>query len=129
MAFVLSDRSIKILDGVHPDLQKVVQCAIRHSVIDFVVTEGLRTPEDDAKLFERGVSKYEHSRYVTGHAVSVNPYIDGAISLHWPDHRLVAKAMKECAEQCGVPLEWGGDWVRFRNGQQYQLPWEIYPAT
>ena len=41
--FRLSARSLSRLEGVHPDLVKVVKRAIELTEVDFMVTEGVRT--------------------------------------------------------------------------------------
>ena len=43
--FSLGPRSKMRLNGVHPDLVKVVERAIQISTVDFTVLEGLRSPE------------------------------------------------------------------------------------
>ncbi len=48
MSFHLSSRSRARLKGVHPALVGVIEAAIVESPIDFLVTEGLRTPERQA---------------------------------------------------------------------------------
>ena len=45
MAYKLGKRSRQRLEGVHPDLVKVVERAIEITEIDFTVLEGLRTVE------------------------------------------------------------------------------------
>lgn len=36
--------------------------------------------------------------------------------------------MKAAAKRVGVPVEWGGDWVKTKDGPHWQLPWKLYPA-
>ena len=43
--FSLGPRSKMRLQGVHPDLVKVVERAIQISTVDFTVLEGVRSPE------------------------------------------------------------------------------------
>ena len=50
MSFRLSQRSRERLKGVHPDLVAVVEGAILLTPVDFMVTEGLRTPARQAEL-------------------------------------------------------------------------------
>lgn len=45
MTYKLSKKSLSKLDGVHPDLVKVVKRAIEITECDFTITEGLRTKE------------------------------------------------------------------------------------
>ena len=43
--FVFSKRSLRNLEGVHPDLVRVVRRALELTEVDFVVVEGIRTEE------------------------------------------------------------------------------------
>jgi len=45
------------LNGVHPDLVKVVERAIQITTVDFTVLEGLRSPERQKALYEAGASQ------------------------------------------------------------------------
>ena len=53
--YSLSNRSLKKLDGVHPDLVDVVKRAIEITEIDFGVSEGVRTLETQKEYLEKGV--------------------------------------------------------------------------
>ncbi len=48
--FKLGKRSIERLQGVHPDLVRVVERAIDLTTVDFTVLEGLRSPERQQTL-------------------------------------------------------------------------------
>ena len=50
MAFKLSNRSKVKLEGVHPDMVAVVERAIELTSVDFGVTYGVRTVEEQEKL-------------------------------------------------------------------------------
>jgi peptidoglycan LD-endopeptidase CwlK len=123
----LNDRSIKALQGVHLDLVRVVYKAAEISEVDFIVTEGLRTVERQKKLVAAGASKTMHSRHIHGFAVDLAAVVDGDVRWDWPLYRRLAEAMKEAAYIEGVPLEWGGDWLSFKDGPHFQLPSSRYP--
>ncbi len=36
--------------------------------------------------------------------------------------------MKQAAEELGVEIVWGGDWVTIKDGPHFQLDWKQYPA-
>jgi peptidoglycan LD-endopeptidase CwlK len=128
MTFVLGQRSTRALQGVHPDLARVVKRAITLTPIDFVVTEGLRTVERQKKLVAAGASKTMKSRHITGHAVDLAAYVAGSVRWDWPLYKQLADAMKQAAALEGVPIEWGGDWRTFKDGPHFQLPHKEYPA-
>lgn len=133
--FKLSEKSIANLRGVHPDLVKVVNRAIQITPIDFRVNEGLRTIERQRQLIAAGASKTMKSRHIHGFAVDLLPLLDldkdGKIEteemFHWPLYPKLAAAVKQAAKEVGVPIEWGGDWRRFKDGPHFQLPATKYP--
>lgn len=132
----LSASSLAKLEGVHPDLQRVIHRAIAITDIDFKVIEGLRSVERQRELVKRGASKTMNSRHLSGHAVDIVPLEDtnrdGKISSAemwaWPAYYKLAKVIKQAARDVGVKLQWGGDWVKFKDGPHWQLPWKHYPV-
>lgn len=125
--FKFSKRSEENLKGVHPDLARVVRRAITISAIDFGITEGLRTQARQDALFKAKATKTLNSRHLTGHAIDVVAYVAGQVRWDWPLYHRIADAMKKAAEIEKVPLEWGGDWVSFKDGPHFQLPRKEYP--
>lgn len=127
MTYVLGKRSLQRLEGVHPDLVRVVKRAITLTPVDFTVLEGLRTLARQKQLVASGASKTMNSRHLTGHAVDLGAYVDGSVRWDWPLYHKIAAAVKEAARLEGVPIEWGGDWRTFKDGPHWQLPWREYP--
>lgn len=127
MSYQLSSRSTYALEGVNPDLVRVVRRAITLSNIDFVVTEGLRTPERQAELVKAGASKTLNSRHITGHAVDLAPIVAGKVAWDWPPFHELARAMKQAAGAEGVAIVWGGDWKTFKDGPHFELDRSKYP--
>jgi peptidoglycan L-alanyl-D-glutamate endopeptidase CwlK len=64
---------------------------------------------------------------LTGHAVDLAALVGGEIRWDWPLYDRLAVAMKGAAKECGVRIEWGGDWTSFKDGPHFQLPWQGYP--
>lgn len=133
MGFALSARDRLRLSGVHPDLVRVIERASEDSHIPFAVVEGPRTLERQKQLKAAGASQTLNSRHIKaangyGHAVDIAPLVNGQISWDWPLYRKLAPIVKAAAEAEGVPIEWGGDWVRFKDGPHWQLPWKDYPG-
>jgi len=121
MTFILGPISRKNLIGVHPDLLKVVEGAIRVSTVDFRVQEGLRTATRQKKLFEAGASTTLDSQHIVqkdgfGHAVDLVPYLDfdgdgdSELRWDWPLAYKIAEAMQKAALGCSVLIRWGGCW-------------------
>lgn len=122
MSFILSQKSLRRLEGVNPALVQVVKRAIQITPIDFIVVEGLRTKERQAYLVEKGASKTMNSRHLTGDAVDLAPIVDNKVSWDWKHFYPLAEAVKEAAKQVKVEVEWGGDWTSFKDGPHWQLP-------
>lgn len=127
MTFRLGVRSRARLEGVHPDLVKVVERAIVLTTVDFTVLEGLRTLERQAQLVKSGASQTMNSRHLTGHAVDLGAWVTNQVRWDWPLYHKIAKAMKAAAQELEIAIEWGGDWQSFPDGPHFQLPWKDYP--
>jgi len=127
MSIILGARSLGRLEGVHPDLVRIVKTAASISDLDFTVLEGLRTVERQKELVKQGASKTMKSRHLTGHAVDLAPMIGGKVSWDWPLYHRLAKIVKAAAAVERLPLQWGGDWRTFKDGPHWELPWAFYP--
>ena len=108
--YILGARSLKELTGVHPDLVRVVKRAIQITPIDFAVTDGLRTIEEQRAFVASGASHTMNSRHLTGHAVDLVAFVGN--KGRWEMNLLckVAEAMRTAAIECSVPIRWGGNW-------------------
>ena len=120
--FRLGATSQARLKGVHPDLVKVIEAAIRRTPIDFTVLEGLRTKERQKQLVAKGASKTMNSFHITGHAVDVAPLVDGKVTWDWTYYRQLAPVIKQVAKELGVNITWGGDWKSFPDAPHWQIP-------
>ena len=127
MSIILGQRSLSRLEGVHPDLVRVVKKAAAMSSLDFTVLEGLRTPARQRQLFNQGATKTLNSRHLTGHAVDLAPMVGGTVRWDWPLYHQLAAVVKAAAKAENVPITWGGDWRTFKDGPHWELPWKQYP--
>lgn len=130
----LTAKSMERLLKVHPDLQRVVLCAHELGELDFIVIEGERTLEKQKTYVAKGASTTLRSRHVREMnecgevcAIDLGVMIDGEVRWDWPLYNQLGALMKEAAHIEGVPIEWGGDWLKFRDGPHFQLPWKEYP--
>ena len=110
MAFKLSQRSLDRLEGVKPDLVKVVKRAIELTTVDFGVIEGVRTEERQKELVAKGASKTMKSKHLDGNAVDLMVYVDGRGCWELNLYDEVADAMRQAAIEEGVPIRWGCAW-------------------
>jgi len=143
MTIVLGQRSLSRLEGLHPDLVRVVKKAAAISPLDFTVLEGLRTLERQKQLSQIGATKTLNSRHLTGHAVDLAPMIGGAVSWDWPLYHVLADVVRSASIAEKVPIRWGGTWKllsaiqgpitakilsrSFPDGPHFELPRAQYP--
>lgn len=130
----LDARSRNNLQGVHPDLKRVIERAARSA--DFIVTDGVRSRERQRELFKAGKSKTMNSRHLNGHAIDfVAREGKTGVSYAMADMTRIAKVIKRAALAEGVPIEWGasakygGDFGKFNDSPHIQLPWRYYPDS
>mgnify|MGYP001292205839 FL=1 len=110
MAFKLSQRSLDRLQGVDDRLVDVVKLAIEETSVDFGVIQGLRTLEEQKKLFESGASQTMKSKHLDGLAVDLMAYVGGRGSWELNVYDEIADAMKWAADDIGVSVRWGAAW-------------------
>lgn len=130
--FKLGARSLERLQGVHPDLVKVVKRALELTEYDFSVIEGVRSIETQRAYVEKGVSKTMNSRHLTGHAVDLYPV---GRPTPWDRCHNVAAAMLAAAKELGIHVRWGGDFNEngrsddesFYDGPHFELSRRKYP--
>ena len=131
--YKLSERSLQRLQGVHPNLVKVVKRAIEISKQDFTVLEGVRTKKQCMTNYGKGrtiaqcVAKGVPAQYANPNAAKVtwlnNPFASKHVSgkavdlvpypVDWDDLKkfdTIAQAMLQAAKELGVPVRWGADW-------------------
>ena len=118
--FKLSERSMARLNGVDDAMRAVTELAIEYTKIDFGVTCGLRTIEEQRALVDAGASQTMNSLHITGQAVDVVAYVGPRISWEVNLYDDIADAMKEAAKLENVGIRWGAAWhiddIRTWNG-------------
>lgn len=120
MTYALGQTSLTRLQGVHPDLVKVLKRAIAITPQDFMVLEGVRTPARQKELYAQGRTKpgnivtwtLKSNHFVQGdgygHAVDLVPYpVDWNTASKF---RAIADAMIKASKDLGIPIRWGGNW-------------------
>ncbi len=125
MSYVLSERSLSRLEGVNDKLVKVVKSAIDYTKIDFGVTCGLRTIEEQKELVESGASQTMNSKHLDGNAVDLVAYVGPKICWELNVYDDVADAMKTAAMEHDLSIRWGAAWhiddIREWNGSMEEL--------
>ena len=111
MAFKLSSRSEGRLEGINPKLIEVVKTAITLTKVDFGVTCGMRTVEEQEKLVASGASQTMKSKHLEGRAVDLVAYIGPNVTWSLNKYDEIADAMAAAAKQKGVAIKWGAAWT------------------
>lgn len=127
MNFSFTARSRQRMIGVHPALVAVMEEALHRSPVQFMITEGLRSPERQAALVRAGASRTLKSRHLTGHAVDVAALVDGKVRWDWPLYPRIVLAVKAAAHERDVAIVWGGDWPTLRDGPHFELDRRVFP--
>jgi len=96
MAFKLSSRSLKKLEGVDEGLVNVVSEAIKLTTVDFGVTYGR--------------SQTMKSKHLDGRAVDVVAYFGSDISWELNIYDDICDAFAEAARRNSVAIKWGAAW-------------------
>lgn len=110
MNFKFGERSLRELEGVNPELVALVHRALELSELDFGVTDGLRTREEQAALVTSGASQTLNSKHLTGDAVDLVAYVNGKPRFEFIPACTVAAAMRKAAQEQGVNIRWGCAW-------------------
>jgi len=115
MAFKLSSRSLGKLEGVHPDMVNTVKRAIELTKVDFGVTYGVRTLEEQEKLYKAGRSQTMKSKHLIqdsgySHAVDLVAYDGPNVVWELNVYDDICDAMAEAAKEVGAAIKWGAAW-------------------
>ena len=109
MTFKLSQRSLDKMQGVDATLVEVVKEAITLTKVDFGVTFGLRTVEEQQKLFDSGRSQTMKSKHILGRAVDLVAYFGSDVSWELNVYDDICDAMAEAARRHTVAIK-GAAW-------------------
>ena len=117
-----SKKSKAMLEQCHPDIQKVMNEAIK--IIDFSITEGARTKEKQLEYYKAGKSKTLNSKHLPKYCKEINKECSFAIDVlpypvDWNDRERfcllagivlgMAKLLKDQGKIKST-IRWGGDW-------------------
>jgi peptidoglycan L-alanyl-D-glutamate endopeptidase CwlK len=134
---IFSKRSLDNLQGVHPDLSRLMNLAIRNTPIDFTITCGVRTAQQQQDLYAQGRTKpgaivtnadgvrsksnHQPKSDGYGHAVDLYPFVNGSVQVNdVAGLKRISEHIKAVARLNGIRIEWGGDWA-MRDYPHFQL--------
>lgn len=135
--YSFSQRSKNNLLFIHPDLVKVMNEAIKNSPIDFIITDGIRSTEEQRKLYNQGrttpgkivtnadgvnnKSNHQVKSDGYGYAVDLYPFYNGSAQLNDAKSlKIISDHIKSIAKELGVNVQWGGDW-KFKDYPHFEL--------
>lgn len=129
--FKFSQRSLDNLEGVHPDLVRVVRRAIYNTPYDFGVSEGVRDLETQKQYVAEGKSETLNSLHLVqsdgySHAVDLYVLVNGKVTWEHKYFRKVIQAIFTAAISLGVQVEAGALWREFLDSPHIQLNQEYY---
>ena len=122
----MDSRSERNLIGVHGDLVTLIRAVDTSFPHEIIVTEGVRTFERQAQLYAAKASQTMNSRHLTGHAVDLAVKIGGQVVWTWHIYAELGAFVKAKAKELGIPIQWGGDWARLKDGPHFELPRNAY---
>ena len=120
--YQFSKTSEQRLKTCHQDLQNVMNLALKRSNVDFGITSGYRSIEEQQKLYNQGrttkgnivtnvdgINKKSKHNYNPSKAVDIYAWIGKA---SWDQKHLcyLAGIIMTCAKELNVNLRWGGNW-------------------
>ncbi len=127
--FKFSRNSEKKLQYLHPNLQKFFKELIKISPYDFSITQGVRTAEEQNKLYQQGrtvpgkivtncdgykiKSNHQTKDDGLGHAGDIAVLINNKIT--WEEKYYKEIAMSARILMRKYNIEWGGDWRNFKD--------------
>ena len=139
--FNFSENSLNKFIGVHPKLVKFMEELIKVSPYDFKILAGVRTSEEQNKLYQQGrttkgpiVTKVDGYKVKSNHqpkfdgygyAVDIGVIVNGEYKGNWKDFHYY-QDIYDTAKKTGLldkyGIEWGGNcWKTFKDAPHWQI--------
>lgn len=136
--FKFSKKSLKKLEGLHPNLQNFFMELIKISPYDFSITQGIRTAEEQNKLYQQGrttpgkivtncdgyklKSNHQTKSDGFGHAGDIAVLVNNKITWEEKYYKEVAISARILMQKYNI--EWGGDWKSFKDLPHFEYKGE-----
>ena len=140
--FKFSKNSLKKLERLHPNLQNFFMELIKISPYDFSITQGIRTAEEQNKLYQQGrtvpgkivtncdghklKSNHQIKSDGLGHAGDIAVLINNKITWKEKYYKEVAMSARILMQKYNI--EWGGDWKNFKDLPHFEYKGEWFYA-
>lgn len=132
---LVHQRSILLLNSVHKDIARATYAAFDPCAaagLPFIVTQGLRTPQEQAALYAQGrtapgpiVTYTTKSHHLTGHAVDLCILIGGKAIWKVEFYQKLAEIYLQAAKNIGIPVVWGGTFPS-PDSDHFELDPDVY---
>lgn len=136
--YKFSKNSLKKLEDLHPQLQKFFHELIKISSYDFSITQGVRTAEEQNKLYQQGrtapgaiVTNCDGYKLKSNHQVKPDGFGyagDIAVLMNnkvtWEERYYKEIAMTARILMQKYNVEWGGDWKNFKDLPHFEYKGE-----
>ena len=139
--YTLSETSLKMLKGVHPNLVNFMTELIKISPWNFKITAGVRTAEEQNRLYQKGRSapgakvtnvdgyKLKSNHQIKfdglGYATDIGVIVNGEYKGTWKDfhyYQDIYNAAKRAGLLEKYDIEWGGNcWRTFKDAPHWQI--------
>lgn len=126
--FNYSKKSEERLATCHPELQRLFRSVLKEA--DHIIICGHRGEAEQEAAWKNGNSqlRWPQSKHnsLPSMAVDAAPckVENGKTIIDWNDiegFKKFGNIVKRHAEDLGIDISWGGEWVRFRDYPHYQL--------
>ena len=139
--YTLSETSLKMLKGVHPNLVNFMTELIKISPWNFKITAGIRTAEEQNRLYQKGRTapgakvtnvdghKLKSNHQIKfdglGYAADIGVIVNGEYKGAWKDFHYY-QDIYNTAKNAGLlekyGIEWGGNcWKSFKDAPHWQI--------
>jgi peptidoglycan L-alanyl-D-glutamate endopeptidase CwlK len=114
--YTFGKRSLEQLNTCHPSLILIATKAIETCPIDFGISEGHRSLEDQKKAYDAGNSKIDgitqkgNHNYNPSLAFDFYCFVNGKITYDVRSMSFVAAWIICIATKMGIDVRWGGNW-------------------
>lgn len=113
--FSFSKRSLDNLGSCHPDLQDLADKVMSYQVVDFGISEGKRTQEEQDALYFAGKSKlkYPESKHNSNPSMAFDYFVLPKGKVDWNDKSawyMMVGMFRAAAAELEIKIRCGADW-------------------
>ena len=136
--YKFSKNSLKKLEGLHPQLQIFFKELIKISPYDFSITHGVRTAEEQNKLYQQGrtvsgniitncdgyklKSNHQAKNDGLGYAGDIAILINNKVVWEEKYYKELANSARDLMQKYNI--EWGGDWKKLKDLPHFEYKGE-----